>query len=48
MVRYFSALIEFVYSWATHMSQRDWMCAAVLAVCIGFVALRGYGSRTAY
>lgn len=30
------------------MGRTEWLVAAVIAMCIGFVLLRGFGSRTEY
>ncbi|MFO0913553.1 MAG: hypothetical protein U0795_11395 [Pirellulales bacterium] len=48
MIKYFERLWAEVLVWATTMSMNDWMVVAGIVVAVGFFAMRGMGSRSAY
>jgi hypothetical protein len=37
-----------VFRWSGTLSQSEWFLMLIAVVVVGFVCLRGYGSRTAY
>jgi len=41
-------VVENVVAAADRLSTHQWMCLLAVVVAIGFVCLRGFGSRTKY
>jgi hypothetical protein len=48
MLRLFDSLFDTALGWTLRMDATEWTIAAVAIVAIGWVCMRGFGSRAGY